>query len=138
MPSPDRLARGPAVDVPTYSVLTCDRMEETVHVEPCDVVIVEGIMVLYKEALYRMFDLKLYVDADPDERLIRLIERDVEERGRTARVVINRYLQVLKPMHCEFIEPTKEQADLIIPEGGENAKAIEILRAYIERILEKA
>lgn len=108
------------------------------HVEPCDVVIVEGIMVLYKEALYRMFDLKLYVDADPDERLIRLIERDVEERGRTARVVINRYLQVLKPMHCEFIEPTKEQADLIIPEGGENAKAIEILRAYIERILEKA
>lgn len=132
------LREGRSVDVPTYSVLTCDRMEETVHVEPCDVVIVEGIMVLYKESLRRMFDLKLYVDADPDERLIRLIERDVEERGRTARVVINRYLQVLKPMHCEFIEPTKELADLIIPEGGENAKAIEILRAYIERILEKA
>ncbi len=127
------LRAGRAVDVPTYSVLTCDRLDETIHVGPCDVVIVEGIMVLYKEELRRLFDLKLYVDADPDERLIRVIERDIAERGRTARVVMDRYRRGLKPMHQEFIEPTREQADLIIPQGGENQKAIEILRAFIER-----
>lgn len=80
-------------------------------------------------------DLRIYVDADPDERLIRVIERDVIERGRTARVVMNRYLKVLKPMHREFIEPTKEFADIIIPQGGENERAINIMRIYIERMM---
>ncbi len=130
------LRGGRAVDMPTYSVLTCDRLPETVRVEPCDVLVVEGILVLYKKKLRDLLDLKIYVDADPDERLIRVIERDVEERGRTARVVMNRYRRVLKPMHREFIEPTKEQADLIVPQGGENHKAIEILQGYIGRMLE--
>ena len=80
-------------------------------------------------------DLRIYVDADPDERLIRVIERDVIERGRTARIVMNRYLRVLKPMHNEFIEPTKRYADIIIPQGGDNVRAINIMRIYIDRIL---
>ena len=82
-----------------------------------------------------MMDLRIYVDADSDERLIRVIERDVVERGRTARVVMDRYLKVLKPMHREFIEPTKEFAHLIIPQGGENVRAVEIMKIYIEKIL---
>ena len=82
-------------------------------------------------------DLKIFVDADPDERLIRVIQRDIVERGRTATAVMERYIKVLKPMHEEFIEPCKRYADLIIPQGGNNKKAIEILKLYIERILDK-
>lgn len=129
------LRQGKAIEQPVYSVLTCDRSEETVHIEPSRVIIVEGIMALYRRKLREEMDLRVYVDADPDDRLIRVIERDVIERGRTARVVMNRYLRVLKPMHNEFIEPTKEFADIIIPQGGENTRAINILRIYIEKIL---
>ena len=82
-----------------------------------------------------MMDLRIYVDADPDERLIRVINRDVVERGRTASIVMERYLHTLKPMHREFIEPTKEYADIIIPQGGENEKAISILRSYLDQVL---
>ena len=84
-----------------------------------------------------MMDLRIYVDADSDERLIRVIERDVVERGRTAKNVMDRYRKVLKPMHREFIEPTKEYADIVIPQGGENKRAVNILRVYIERMLKK-
>lgn len=129
------LRQGKAIEQPVYSVLTCDRAEETVHVEPSRVIIVEGILALYRRKLRDDMDLRIFVDADPDERLIRVIDRDVIERGRTARVVMNRYLRVLKPMHNEFIEPTKEYADIIIPQGGENERAINILCSYIERIL---
>ena len=80
-------------------------------------------------------DLKIFVDADPDERLIRVIQRDVLERGRTAEAVMDRYVRVLKPMHLEFIEPTKRYADLIIPQGGHNRKAVEIMKTYIENML---
>ena len=83
-------------------------------------------------------DLRIYVDADPDERLIRVIERDVIERGRTARAVMNRYRKVLKPMHAQFIEPTKEYADLIVPQGGENVRAINMMRSYIEKMVRQA
>ena len=129
------LKEGRAIEQPTYSVHICDRLPETIHVEPTNVIIIEGIMALYRKEMRDMMDLRIYVDADSDERLIRVIERDVVERGRTARVVMDRYLKVLKPMHREFIEPTKEFAHLIIPQGGENVRAVEIMKIYIEKIL---
>ena len=105
-----KLRQGEAIEQPTYSYLVCNRLEETIHVEPCEVVIIEGIMALWKKELRELMDLKIFVDADPDERLIRVIQRDTLERGRTAQMVIDRYLKVLKPMHEEFIEPTKRYA----------------------------
>lgn len=105
------------------------------HVEPRKVVIIEGILALSDKRLCRQMDLKIFVDADPDERLIRVIQRDVMERGRTAEAVMDRYVKVLKPMHLEFIEPAKRYADLIVPQGGHNRKAIEILKMYIEKIV---
>lgn len=122
---------GYAIEQPTYSYLECNRKKETIHVEPRKVVIIEGILALCKKELRDLMDLKIFVDADPDERLIRVIERDVLERGRTAEMVMDRYRKVLKPMHLEFIEPTKQYADLIIPQGGNNEKAIQIMRTYI-------
>ena len=98
-------------------------------------VIVEGILALSSKRLNKLMDLRIFVDADPDERLIRVIQRDVIERGRTAEAVMERYMRVLKPMHLEFIEPAKRIADLIIPQGGHNEKAIEILKLYIEKIV---
>lgn len=126
-----RLRSGKAIEQPTYSYLVCNRLQETIHVEPCEVVIIEGIMALWKKQLRELMDLKIFVDADPDERLVRVIQRDILERGRTTQMVIDRYLEVLKPMHEEFIEPTKRHADLIIPMGGSNRQAIDIMRAYI-------
>ncbi|MCE2616666.1 MAG: uridine kinase [Phocaeicola sp.] len=131
------LKEGKAIEQPTYSFLTSTRQKETIHIEPKDVVIIEGILALWDKKLRSQMDLKLFVDADPDERLIRVIQRDIIERGRTAEAVMERYVRVLKPMHLEFIEPCKRYADLIIPQGGMNTKAIEILRLYIEKILGK-
>ena len=125
------LRQGKAIEQPTYSFLISNRLEETIHVEPCEVIVIEGIMALWNPRLRNLMDLKIFVDADPDERLIRVMRRDTEERGRTPQMVIDRYLQVLKPMHQEFIEPTKRFADLIIPQGGENQQAIDIMRTYI-------
>ena len=125
------LRQGKAIEQPTYSYLESNRQEETVHIEPCEVIIIEGIMALWNKQLRDLMDLKIFVDADPDERLIRVIQRDIVERGRTTQMVIDRYLDVLKPMHEEFIEPTKRYADLIIPQGGMNERAIEIMRTYI-------
>ncbi|MDY3268004.1 MAG: uridine kinase [Phocaeicola sp.] len=130
-----KLRRGEAVEQPVYSYLTCTRQPETVHVEPRKVVIIEGILALSDRKLCSQMDLRIFVDADPDERLIRVIQRDVIERGRTAEAVMDRYVKVLKPMHLEFIEPAKRIADLIIPQGGHNEKAIEILKMYIEKIV---
>lgn len=125
------LRSGQSVEQPTYSYLISNRLDETVHVEPCEVVIIEGIMALWNKELRDLMDLKIFVDADADERLIRVIQRDTVERGRTTQMVIDRYLDVLKPMHEEFIEPTKRFADLIIPQGGANKQAIDIMRTYI-------
>ena len=105
--------------------------------EPKPVIIIEGIMTLVDRKLRNMMDLKIFVDTDSDERLIRNILRDVVERGRTVDMVLNRYLSVLKPMHEQFIEPTKKYADIIIPQGGENLKGIGIICKYIETITEK-
>ena len=121
------LRNGIAIEQPTYSYLLCNRLKETVHVEPKPVIIIEGIMTLLNKRLRDIMDLKIFVDADPDERLIRNIQRDTIDRGRTVSMVVERYLEVLKPMHEQFIEPTKRYADLIIPQGGENEKGIGIL-----------
>ena len=129
------LRRGEAIEQPTYSYILSNRLKETVHVEPKPVIIIEGIMTLINKKLRDMMDLKLFVDTDSDERLIRNIQRDVVERGRTVDMVIERYLDVLKPMHEQFIEPTKKYADLIIPQGGENLKGIGILCKYIEGLV---
>ncbi len=126
----DLLRRGYTIEQPTYSVLTCDRGEETIHVEPAEVIIIEGIMALHDKRLRELMDLKIYVDTPNDERLIRLLQRDVMERGRTPQIIIDRYQQTLKPMHDAFIEPTKAFADIIIPLGGENAIAIEMVKVY--------
>ena len=127
----EELRNGRAIEQPTYSYIESNRQAETVHIEPCEVIIIEGIMALFKKELRDLMDLKIFVDADPDERLIRVIQRDTVERGRTTQMVIDRYLDVLKPMHEEFIEPTKRYADLIVPQGGSNTRAIEIMRTYI-------
>lgn len=129
------LKSGKAIEQPTYDYITSNRQAETVHVEPCKVIIIEGIMALYRKDLREQMDLKIYVDTDADVRLIRNILRDTVERGRTTEMVIDRYMDVLKPMHEEFIEPTKRFADLIIPEGGSNHEAIKILETHIHHKL---
>ena len=129
------LRKGQAIEQPTYSYILCNRLPETIHVEPKPVIIIEGIMTLFDKKLRDLMDLKIFVDTDSDERLIRNITRDVVERGRTVDMVLERYLNVLKPMHEQFIEPTKKYADLIIPSGGDNKTGIHILRTYIEGIV---
>lgn len=134
----EALRRGEPIEMPTYSYLTCTRQAETIHVEPRDVVIVEGILVLNDPTMRQLMDVKVFVDAEPDERLIRVIARDCIERGRTPQMVIDRYLGVLKPMHEMYIEPSKRYADLIVPQGGNNVVAIGLLTDYIEARLSKA
>lgn len=127
----EELRKGNAIEQPTYSYITCTRQQETVNVEPHDVIIVEGIMALYDKRLRELMDLKIFVDAEPDERLLRVIERDIAERGHSLEMLIDKYRNVLKPMHDEFIEPTKQYADIIIPNGGENARAVSMMQMYI-------
>ncbi|MDE5744088.1 MAG: uridine kinase [Paramuribaculum sp.] len=134
----NELKEGKNVEMPTYSYLTCTRQAETIRVSPRDVVIVEGILVLTDPILRNMLDVKVFVDADADDRLIRVISRDCVERGRTPQAVIDRYQDVLKPMHSMYIEPSKRFADLIVPQGGANTVAINLLVDYIEARLKKA
>ncbi len=130
-----QLKAGNAVDMPTYDFITCSRLKETVHIEPQEVVLVEGILVLCDKELRDMLDVKVFVDAEPDERLIRVIHRDCIERNRTPQMVIDRYQETLKPMHELYIEPSKRYADLIIPQGGHNNVAIKLLTDYIHSLL---
>lgn len=132
-----RLREGQSIEMPTYSYLTCTRQPETVTIRPADVVIVEGILVLCESEERDMMDVRCFVDADADDRLIRVIARDCIERGRTPQMVIDRYEEVLKPMHCRYIEPSKRFADLIIPQGGTNSVAIGLLTDYIEARLKR-
>ncbi len=131
----NELRNGHTIEQPTYSYIISNRLPETVHVEPKPVIIIEGIMTLINKRLRDMMDLKIFVDCDPDERLIRNIQRDTIDRGRTVSMVVDRYLKVLKPMHEQFIEPTKRYADVIIPQGGENVKGIGMLTNYIETLV---
>ena len=133
-----QLKEGKSIEMPTYSYLTCTRQAETVTVAPREVVIVEGILVLTDPVLREMMDVKVFVDADADDRLIRVIARDCVERGRTPMMVLNRYQDVLKPMHEMYIEPSKRYADLIVPQGGSNVVAIQLLTDYIESRLRRS
>ena len=130
-----RLKQGIPVQQPIYSYITSTRSEETITVEPKNVIIVEGIMILQNLKLRNLMDIKVFVDADNDDRLMRVVQRDIEERGRSVSKVLKRYEETVKPMHLQFIEPTKRYADIIIPQGGENKVAIDILTSIIEKNL---
>lgn len=131
------LKKGKAVDIPVYDFSTHSRTEETVRVEPQRVIIVEGILIFAERQLRELFDMKLFVDTDPDIRFIRRLERDIAERGRTMDMVIQQYLGTVRPMHLEFVDPSKRYADVIIPEGGLNQVAMDMVVARIESLLIK-
>lgn len=124
-----------AIDKPIYDYEAHTRSKEVIHQEPKEVIIVEGILILEDKRLRDLMDIKVYVDTEDDIRIIRRIKRDMEERGRSLDSVIDQYLSVVKPMHHQFIEPTKKYADIIIPEGGENQVAIDLLTTKVESIL---
>ena len=128
------LRQGKAIEEPTYDYISMTRQNKTVHVEPNHVIIVEGILLFTDKRVRDLCDIKVFVDAEPDDRLIRIIERDMRERGRTAQQVIERYA-VVKEMHVQFIEPTKRFADIIVPQGGENEVAVDILVNSIKQKL---
>ncbi len=130
-----QLRNNESIEQPQYSYIKSNRKQETLHVEPKPVIIIEGIMALINPKLRDMMDLKVYIDTDGDERLIRNIRRDIVERGRTVENVMERYLKVLKPMHEQFIEPSKRYADIILPQGKTNVVGIDILCKYIETIV---
>ena len=118
--------------MPIYSYVTCARSKETVIVNPAQVIIVEGILILSNPRLRKKMDIKVFVDADGDDRLMRIIRRDLEERGRSFQQVLEHYDSFVKPMHLQFIEPTKRYADIIVPQGGQNKVAIDILSSRIK------
>ena len=130
-----KLKKGESVNQPIYSYLTCTRAKETVPIEPRSIVIIEGILILANPEIRDLLDIRVYVDADADDRLGRVISRDIIERGRSVGAVLKRYEVTVKPMHLQFIEPTKRYADIIIPQGGENEVAINILTSVIEKSL---
>jgi uridine kinase len=132
------LKNGKSVEMPLYSYLTCLRSEETIKIRPSRVVVVEGILILTDPGLRNMLDIKVFVDADADDRLGRVIQRDIIERGRTLLKVLERYHDTVKPSHLQFIEPSKRYADIIIPGGGENQVGIEVLISIIEKHLLKS
>jgi len=130
-----KLKRGKQVDQPIYSYLTCTRANETIPVEPKEVIILEGILIYTHMPLVKEIDIKVFVDADSDDRLGRVIKRDMMERGRDVKKVLDRYEKTVKPMHLQFIEPSKRYADIILPQGGMNEVAISILLNTIEKKL---
>ena len=130
------LKNGKTIEQPVYSYLTCSRSAtETVTVRPADVIIIEGILIFTCAELRNQMDIKIFVDADDDDRLMRVMARDILERGKTVETVIERYTKTVKPMYLQFIEPSKRYADIIIPQGGHNKVAIDIISATIEKAL---
>lgn len=133
------LKEGKSVEQPVYSYLTCSRSQtETVRVNPADVIIIEGILIFTCAELREQMDIKLFVDADDDDRLMRVMARDIIERGKTVETVIERYSKTVKPMYLQFIEPSKRYADIIIPQGGHNKVAIDVISATIEKSINEA
>jgi len=128
------LKEGRSIEMPQYDFVHHRRKEETITVHPTNVIIFEGIMILFEQKVRDLVDLKLFVDTPDDIRFIRRLQRDIEERGRTMESVITQYMEVVRPGHMEFIEPTKAYADLIIPEGGNNAMALEVLASFIGNV----
>jgi uridine kinase len=133
----NQLLRYEPIEKPVYDYAMHTRSNEVKHVEPKDVIILEGILILEDERLRDLMDIKLYVDTDADLRIIRRLLRDIKERGRSMDSVIEQYVNVVRPMHNQFIEPTKRYADIIIPEGGHNRVAIDIMVTKIQTILEQ-
>ncbi|WP_100331654.1 uridine kinase [Bacillus xiapuensis] len=133
----NKLLRYEAIDKPVYDYKEHTRSKKTIRMEPKDVIILEGILVLEDERLRDLMDIKLFVDTDADLRIIRRMYRDMKERGRTFESVIDQYIHVVRPMHNQFIEPTKRYADIIIPEGGQNHVAIDLVITKIQTILEQ-
>ena len=131
----DVLSKGSSVEVPVYDFATHSRKIETQRVEPRKVIIVEGILVLAEPELRKRIDIKLFVDTPADIRFVRRLMRDIEARGRSLPSVVQQYMNTVRPMHEEFVEPSKRHADLIIPEGGENQVAIDAIIARVERLL---
>nr|WP_263313105.1 uridine kinase [Mammaliicoccus sp. Marseille-Q6498] len=129
------LKEGQAIEVPTYDYSIHTRSEKTIRFEPKDVIILEGIFALENEGLRDLMDVKIYVDTDADLRILRRMSRDIKDRGRTMESVIDQYLSVVRPMHIQFIEPTKKYADIIIPEGGSNKVAIDIMTTKIQSLV---
>ena len=130
-----KLIKGEAIEKPRYDFTIHNRAKDTTTVEPREIIIVEGILILEDERIRDLLDIKVYVDTDADIRILRRLVRDIDERGRTVESVIDQYLTMVRPMHMEFTEPTKRYADIIIPEGGHNYVAIDILMAKIRDIL---
>ncbi|MEK3991291.1 MULTISPECIES: uridine kinase [Robertmurraya] len=126
-----------AIEKPVYDYSVHTRSSDVIHVEPKDVIILEGILILEDERLRNLMDIKLYVDTDADLRIIRRLVRDIKERERSMDSVIDQYVNVVRPMHNQFIEPTKRYADIIIPEGGHNFVAIDLMVTKIQTILEQ-
>jgi uridine kinase len=129
------LRDGRAVEVPIYDFSTHSRTAQTFTVQPRRVILVEGILIFAEAALREMFDVKIFVDTDSDLRLIRRLERDISERGRTVQSVIKQYQTTVRPMHLEFVEPSKRYADVIIPEGGFNTAALDMVVARVDALL---
>lgn len=133
----DLLKKGKSIDMPIYSYLTCARAKDTIPVEPKKVIIVEGILLFTNTKLMERLNIRVFVDAESDDRLMRIIRRDIEERGRSFSEVLNHYEKWVKPMHLQFIEPSKRHADIIIPQGGKNHVAIDILCSKIKMKLDQ-
>jgi uridine kinase len=131
----DRLAAGEPVGIPVYDFVEHQRVEQAEHVEPRDIIIVEGVLVLAEPALRERMAFKIYVDTDDDLRFIRRLQRDVQERGRTVESVIEQYLRTVRPMHLEFVEPSRRHADVIIPEGGFNERAVDMVCNQIRAMI---
>jgi uridine kinase len=123
------------IELPIYDFTTHSRTTRSIHVDPQRVILVEGILIFAEPALRKLFDIKIFVDTDADIRLIRRLKRDISERGRTTETVLNQYINTVRPMHLEFVEPSKRYADVIIPEGGLNTVALDMVTARIEAML---
>ena len=134
----DKLRHGESIECPVYDFTLHNRSQETVHIEPQKVIIVEGILIFENKPLRDLMDIKIFVDTDADVRLCRRIKRDVNKRGRTLEIVLNQYQQTVKPMHEQYVEPSKKFADIVIPEGGKNLVALDMIIDRISRHLEEA
>ncbi|MBA4241669.1 MAG: uridine kinase [Sphingobacteriaceae bacterium] len=131
----NELKKGHSIEKPIYSYITCTRSSETIHIDSKDVILVEGILLFTDKRIRDICNVKVFVDAPADERLLRVIKRDIIERGRNVEQTLDRYINTVKPMHEQFIEPTKRFADIIVPLGGENTVAINILASTIRQKL---
>jgi uridine kinase len=132
-----QLLAGQAASIPIYDFVTHTRKPESRNVGPCKVIVVEGILILADPSLRELFDIKVFVDTDPDIRFIRRLERDIAERGRTRESVVAQYLHTVRPMHLEYVEPSKRYADVIVPEGGHNIVAVDMIVTKIRSVIEE-